>query len=401
MRLHGAGRTELVEVALGHLGEHPVEQPVAVVVVERVQTVPVELAAQEFVHELHLEHDVDQVEHLAPDEHRGPVAVQPEPGDRVQVVHDLPQFGPPGRLGRYAPGAGHGHVLVAVHLQVQSLQPVDEQPDGARLVRTPHEMWKVEQQGLAEQHERHPLVVRVADGARVPVHGADARVRRVVGVRHGVRGGEEAVRVDDVVGHAGGDAPDVLADVLTAAHQRGARQQYGERQPVVDAERRVIDGHQPDPGEPGLADDRAEHADHGEIGLRTWYRPPCRVQTTRINVKRSTRNAPAREKQNKTKKNTMHKTRVDAVARVTQRLARANRRRTPHRLQRRRRPPPRSAPARMAARLWLRRRSVFRAAARTTRPVRSCGARGPPAVGSCGGGGGGCVVIRRSTRRVF
>lgn len=302
MRLHGAGRTELVEVALGHLGEHPVEQPVAVVVVERVQTVPVELAAQEFVHELHLEHDVDQVEHLAPDEHRGPVAVQPEPGDRVQVVHDLPQFGPPGRLGRYAPGAGHGHVLVAVHLQVQSLQPVDEQPDGARLVRTPHEMWKVEQQGLAEQHERHPLVVRVADGARVPVHGADARVRRVVGVRHGVRGGEEAVRVDDVVGHAGGDAPDVLADVLTAAHQRGARQQYGERQPVVDAERRVIDGHQPDPGEPGLADDRAEHADHGEIGLRTWYRPPCRVQTTRINVKRSTRNAPAREKQNKTKK---------------------------------------------------------------------------------------------------
>jgi len=269
VRLHGAGRTELVEVALGHLGEHLVEQPVAVVVVERVQTVPVELAAQEFVHELHLEHDVDQVEHLAPDEHRCPVAVQPEPGDRVQVVHDLSQFGPPGRLGRDAPGAGHGHVLVAVHLQVQPLQPVDEQPDGARLVRTPHEMWKVEQQGLAEQHERHPLVVRVADGARVPVHGAYARVRRVVGVGHGVRGGEEAVRVDDVVGHAGGDAPDVLSDVLTAAHQRGASQQYGERQPVVDAESRVIDGHQPDPGEPGLADDRAEHADHGEIGLRT------------------------------------------------------------------------------------------------------------------------------------
>jgi len=286
VRLHGAGRPKLVEVALGHLGKHSVEQPVAVVVVERVQPVSVELAAQELVHELHLQNDVDQVEHLAPDEHRCPVAVQPEPGDRVQVVHDVSHFRPPGRLRGYAPDTGHRHVLVTLHPEVQPLQPVDEQRDGARLVRAPYEMRQVEQQRLAEQHEWHPLVVRVSDGVRVPVYGADAGVRGVVGVRHRVRGGEEAVRVDDVVGYAGGNAPDVLSDVLAAAHQRGARQQYGERQPVVDAESRVVDGHQLDPGEPGLADDRAEHADHGEIGLRTGS---VRLPSTENvkNVKRS------------------------------------------------------------------------------------------------------------------
>jgi len=350
MRLHGAGRPELVEVALGHLGKHPVEQPVAVVVVERVQPISVELAAQELVHDLHLEQDVDQVEHLAPDEHRGPVAVQTEPGNRVQVVHDVPHFRPPGRLGRYAPVTGHRHVLVTFHPKVQPLQPVDEQRDGARLVRAPYEMRQVEQQGLTEQHERHPLVVRVTDGARVPVHGADARVRRVVGVGHRVRGGKEAVRVDDVVGHAGGDAPDMLSDVLTAAHQRGARQQYGERQPVVDAERRVVDDHQLDPTQSGLADDRAEHADHGEIGLRTECVSLPSTDNAK-NVKRSTTrpHATAREK---TK--LMHKTRVGTVARVTLRSTTGAREPTTHTApvqrwwRRRRRPPPRSAPVRCA-----------------------------------------------------
>jgi len=119
----------------------------------------------------------------------------------------------------------------------------------------------------------------------------------VVGVGHRVRGGKEAVRVDDVVGYAGGDAPDVLSDVLTAAHQRGARQQYGERQSVVDAESRVVDDHQLDPTQSGLADDRAEHADHGEIGLRTEYVSLPSTDNVK-NVKRSTTrpHATAREK---------------------------------------------------------------------------------------------------------
>lgn len=265
MRLYGAGRTELVEVALGHLGEHAVER--AAVVVEHAQPVRVELAAQEPVHELELDHHVDEVEHLAPDEHVGPVAVHPEPGHRVQMVHDVAHFRPPGRLGRYVPRAGH-HVLLAVRLQVEPLQPVDQQRDGARFVRAPQQVRQIEHYGLAEQHERHPLVVRVVHGLGVPLGRPDARVRRVVDARQRVRGGEEAERVDDVRGHAGGYAPDVLADVLAAAHQRGARQQHGEREPIVDAERRVVDGDQTDPGEPGMADDGAEHADHIDNILR-------------------------------------------------------------------------------------------------------------------------------------
>lgn len=205
--LDRAGRTVLVEDALGDAGEHVhhgVHPLLLVLVRERhdAQAVAEELAVEEVVHHVELADDVDQAQRLAEEVADG---VRVVALDVVQQVVDEDLL-----------------LLVLIFVGDEPrVEPRRQHPDQASLPGVPQPLRRVAHHGLEKEDEAHPLVVRVVLlGVLVAEVVGDAGVCHLLAdlalerVRHGERGRDPAVRVDGVRRQPVDDALDGLADVL-------------------------------------------------------------------------------------------------------------------------------------------------------------------------------------------
>lgn len=121
--------------------------------------------------------------------------------------------------------------LLAVSLALladdRAVQIEHEHFDAAALPRLPHVPGQVEEHGLEEEHEAHPLVVLVVLDFVLTVHvGPDAGLDHVLAdaavdvVGQRKRRVDPTVRVHDVERHIVDDAIDRVADVLTGRDQQ-------------------------------------------------------------------------------------------------------------------------------------------------------------------------------------
>jgi len=245
MVLDGSRSSVLVEGALGHLGEHPGHgvHPVLHLRVghaEDVQPISGELSSQEGVHEVHLPHDVDEVEDLAEDE-----LVD------VEVMA--------------ADGAGHpvhdhsAPILRRLALDHGFVEFLYEHADLSSLPRLPDEVREVAEDSLEEEYEADPLVpgvpdlvpvLRGLDEVRVIVGGAtrtNSWVRVILtGTTSELLGESEcsvypAVGIENFAGDSLIDTGDGVSKELSGSGEEAASSKNHKSHLVVKPECRVVD----------------------------------------------------------------------------------------------------------------------------------------------------------------
>jgi len=251
LALDGAGGTVLVEGALGHLGEDAVHGIVPRLDgrlghAQHVRAVLGELAAEEQVHQVDLEEDVDEIENLAKDELVNVGVVRPEgPQD---ILDD---------------GLSAGFVLVHAVEDVLIVQVLDEHAELSTFPQLPEIVRDVAEDGLEGEDEADPLVPRVtdlvaflgpADVAWLFFIPLTVRLGRDAGVRHVLAGDpgqlrgdgegavDPAVRVHHAAGHAVHHALNGRPPVEAGHHHDGgAGDEDAEGDAVVELEGAVVD----------------------------------------------------------------------------------------------------------------------------------------------------------------
>lgn len=164
--LDRAGRSVLVEEALGHLRkDHVQDVHLALkVVAEEVQPEQQKLAAEEAVRQVDLQQQIEQTEDFAADEFGGKVPVQFDvlvDSQELPLYHAHLPIDSDFRVQRVA--LVNDEVLALPHILTDGnhLHAVHQRLDAAPLQRAPEQVGAVEGEGLQEEHEWHPLVVRV------------------------------------------------------------------------------------------------------------------------------------------------------------------------------------------------------------------------------------------------
>lgn len=128
------------------------------------------------------------------------------------------------------------------------VQAHDQRGHEVTLLHIPQPLGEIAHHCLEEEHEAHPLIVRVILGRRA-VLGADSRMSGthalylVVRVRHGERGRYPTVRVHRLGGQAVHYALYRVAHELRGRHYDGTGQQHHRGERDVHPEHGAIDGH--------------------------------------------------------------------------------------------------------------------------------------------------------------
>lgn len=215
---------------------------------DHVAAVRGELSVEEEVHEVDLPDDVDKVEHFADEETVGVVLVCVEIGG--EVIHEK-----------------FLAVVLALFVNDGAVEVEDEHLDAASLPGLPQVAGHVEQDGLEEQHETHPLIVLVVAHLVLPVHvGRHPGLHDVLAhaahqpVGDGERGVDPAVGVHHVEGDLVHDAVNGIPDVLARGHQQGEGHQDDDGGLVVQSEDIVVDAYRVEFEKPL---DGAKHVKHG------------------------------------------------------------------------------------------------------------------------------------------
>jgi len=197
--------------------------------------------------------DVEKVQQLADEKLNGVEVV------RVQVVGEVvhQQFN------------AFGLLLFGDHYVVEA---VDQYPYAAALQYFPYVPGHVEEQGLEEQNETHPLVVLVVldDVFALPV-GPDARLNDVFAhaaadlFGHGERRVYPTIRIHDLIWHTVHHAVYRVTDVLPGGDDQRERDEHDDGRFVVQPEHVVVDAH-------GVQLQQifhgTENVDHSDAGCR-------------------------------------------------------------------------------------------------------------------------------------
>lgn len=234
--LHVAGGTVFVEGTLGHLGKDPGHRIDALVrlhfgELEHIAAVGAELPIQEEVHEVDLTDDIHKVEGFAHEEAEGVEVVPVQVADEV-VHEDLLA------------------VILALLVHNGAVEVHDQHLEATALPGLPQVARHIEEDGLEEEDEAHPLVVLVVLHFVLALHvrahtGLDHIPPGHAGqtLRHRERGVDPTVGVHHSQRNLVHDAVDRVTDILTRGDQQREGDQDDHRGLVVHPKHIVVDAH--------------------------------------------------------------------------------------------------------------------------------------------------------------